>query len=79
MTNMQTEDNTSETDVPAGQRFRYPPQVFTDPTYTAAMPTRRKKEKWNRKVNSWASILNFVIGVVKHIASVTLPIGKKEC
>ena len=31
MTNMQTKDNTSKTDVPVGQGFRYPPQVFTDP------------------------------------------------
>ena len=32
------EDNTSETDVPTGQGFRYPPQVFTDPMYAAAIP-----------------------------------------
>ena len=38
MTTMQTEDNTSETDVPMGQGFRYPPQVFTDPTYAMAIP-----------------------------------------
>ena len=38
MTNMQTKDNTSETDVPAGQGFRYLPQVFTDHTYVVAMP-----------------------------------------
>ena len=31
---MQTEDNASETDVSTGQGFGYPPQVFTDPTYT---------------------------------------------
>ena len=37
VTNMQTEDNTSETDVPVGQGFRYPPQVFTDPKYAAAL------------------------------------------
>ena len=37
MTNMQTEDDASETDVPTGQGFRYPPQIFTDPTYTATM------------------------------------------
>ena len=37
MTNIQTKDNTSETDVPAGQGFRYPPQVLTDPTYAVAM------------------------------------------
>ena len=37
MPNMQTEDNASETDVPIGQGFRYPPQIFTDPTYTATV------------------------------------------
>ena len=37
ITNMQTEDNTSETDVPAGQGFRYPPQVFTDPIYATTI------------------------------------------
>ena len=36
-TNMQTEDNTFETDVLTGQGFRFPPQIFTNPTYTAAM------------------------------------------
>ena len=46
MTTMQTKDNTSETDVPTGQGFRYPPQVFTDPTYAADnTPNRGKKEK----------------------------------
>ena len=38
MTNMQTEDNTSKTNVPVGQGFRYPSQVFTDPKYAVAMP-----------------------------------------
>ena len=38
MTTKQTKDNTSETDVPTGQGFRYPPQVFTDPTYAMAIP-----------------------------------------
>ena len=38
MTNMQTKDNTSETNVPTGQGFRYPPQVFTDPMYATAIP-----------------------------------------
>ena len=37
MTNMQTEDNASETDVPSGQGFGYPPQIFTNTTYTATM------------------------------------------
>ena len=37
MTTMQMEDNTSETDVPTGQGFRYPPQVFTDPKYAATI------------------------------------------
>ena len=38
MASMQTKDNTSKTDVPVGQRFRYPPHVFTDPKYAMAMP-----------------------------------------
>ena len=32
-----TEDNTSETDIPTGQGFGYPPQIFTDPIHTAVM------------------------------------------
>ena len=43
MTNMQTEDNASETHVPTGQGFRYPPQIFTNPTYTVAM-THKESE-----------------------------------
>ena len=38
VTTKHTKDNTSETDVPTGQGFRYPPQVFTDPTYAATIP-----------------------------------------
>ena len=38
MTTMQTEENTCETDVSTGQGFGYPPQAFTDPMYTVAMP-----------------------------------------
>ena len=38
ITSMQAEDNTSETDIPTGQRFRYPPEIFTDPTYAATIP-----------------------------------------
>ena len=32
---MQTEDSTSETDIPTGAGFGYPPQIFTDPTHAA--------------------------------------------
>ena len=42
---MQAEDNTSETDVPLGQGFRYPPQVFTDPKYAAAVPHTEEEEQ----------------------------------
>ena len=45
MTNMQTEDNTSETDVPVGQGFRYPPQVFTDPRYAMTVPHMEEEEE----------------------------------
>ena len=42
-TNKQTEDSMSETDIPTGQGFRYPPQIFTDPTY-ATTTTHRESE-----------------------------------
>ena len=45
MTTMQTENHTSETDVPTGQGFRYPPQVFTDPTYTEITPQTEEEEE----------------------------------
>ena len=45
ITFMQAEDNTSETEVPTGQGFRYPPQIFTDPTNAASIPqTEEEKE-----------------------------------
>ena len=34
-TNKQTEDNASQTDITTGQGFRYPPQIFTNPTNAA--------------------------------------------
>ena len=51
MTTMQTKENTSETDVPTGQGFRYPPQVFTDPTYAATIPQMEEvgEAEWESK------------------------------
>ena len=40
-----SEDNTSETDIPIGQGFGYPPQIFTDPTYTVAMAQTNWKKR----------------------------------
>ena len=37
MTNMQTEDDASETDTHMGQGFGYPPQIFTNPTYVTTL------------------------------------------
>ena len=79
MTTMQTKYNTSETDVPTGQGFKYPLKSSQIPHMLQQYPKQRKKEKWNRKVNSWASIVDSAIDVVNHIAGVTLLIGKKEC
>ena len=45
VTNMQTEDNTSKTDVPVGQGFRYPPQIFTGPRYAATVPHMEEGEE----------------------------------
>ena len=45
------EHNTaSETDVPVGQGLRYPPQVFADPEYAAAVP------KWKKRKNNQVTI-----------------------
>ena len=46
------EDNTtSETDVPVGQGLRYPPQVFTDPKYAAAVPHMEEEEEQSGNKN----------------------------
>ena len=45
LTTMQTKDNTSETDVPTGQGFRYLPQVFMDPTYAVMIPQMEEEAK----------------------------------
>ena len=45
VTNIQTEDNTSETDVPVGQGLKYPTQVFTDPKYATAVPHMEEEGK----------------------------------
>ena len=45
MTNMQTKDNTLETDVPVGQGLRYPPQIITDPRYVATVPLMEEEEQ----------------------------------
>ena len=52
MTNMQTEDNTSKTDVPVGQGFRYPPKVFADPRYVATVPHVEEEEEQPGKSKS---------------------------
>ena len=46
-----TEDNASETDIPTGQGFGYPPQIFTDPMYaaTTAHTVSEGEVKQNRK------------------------------
>ena len=38
-------NTTSETDVPIGQGLRYPPQIFTDPEYTANVPQTEEEEE----------------------------------
>ena len=49
VTSIQTKDNTSETDVPVGQGFEYPPQVFTDPRYAATVPYMEEEEEQSDK------------------------------
>ena len=78
MTTMQTKDNLK-------QMYQWvkglgiPLKSSQIPRMQWQYPKWRKKEKQNRKVNSWPSIVNFVIDVANHIAGVILLIGKKEC
>ena len=46
-----TEDNTSETDIPTGQDFEYPPLIFTVPTHTAVMTHRDSEAEVKHGIN----------------------------
>ena len=48
-TNIQTEDDASETDVPTSQGFSHPPQIFTNPTHTTTMTHTESEGTWSRK------------------------------
>ena len=54
-----TENNTSETDIPTGQGFGYPPQIFTDPTYTAAMTCTDSEGEVKHKTNFLGSYCEY--------------------
>ena len=41
--NCENNNTTLETDVPVGQGFRYPPQVFTDNEFAATVPQNRRR------------------------------------
>ena len=71
ITSMQTEDSTSETDVPTGQGFRYPPQIFTDPIHGSAIPQMEEEKESEQE-----SIPNLMIDVANQIIGVILLIGK---
>ena len=45
MTNRQTEDDASETDIPMGQGFGYLPQIFTHPTHSTTSEGEMKQER----------------------------------
>ena len=42
---MQAEEDTSKTDVPTGQGFRYLPQIFTDPIYASTIPQMEEEKE----------------------------------
>ena len=75
---MQTEDDASETDIPTGQGFGYPPQIFTNPTYTATMTHTESEGEVEQVRNFLAGTVNFMTGAMKHIAGVILPTGKRD-
>ena len=41
------DNTTSETDVPVGHSFGYPPQVFTEPEFAAEVPHTEEEEEVN--------------------------------
>ena len=45
MTSMQTEDDASETDIPTGQGFGYPPQIFINHTHSTTSEREMKEER----------------------------------
>ena len=45
MTNMQTEDDASQTDIPTGQGFSYPPQIFIDHTHSTTSDGEMTEER----------------------------------
>ena len=76
MRSMQTEDNTSETDVPVDQGFRYPPQVFTDPKCAATVLHTEEEEEQAGNKNFLGRNCEFCDKCGK-IAGAILQIGKK--
>ena len=45
------DDSHTETDIPMGEGFRYPPQIFTDPGFTANVPHREQSNTEEDRVN----------------------------
>ena len=45
MTSMQTDNDASKTDIPTGQEFRYPPQIFIDHTHLTTSEGEKKEER----------------------------------
>ena len=68
MKGIHAKDNTtSETDEPVGQGLRYPPQVFTDPKYAAAVPHTEEEEDQagsNRFLGRYCEFCNWEEGLL---------------
>ena len=71
-------NTTSETDVPVGQGLRYPPQVFMDPEYAAAVPQMEEEEEQSGNNKFFGKYSEFCArSVVRRIASAIPQMGKK--
>ena len=57
MTNMQTEDDASETDVPTVQGFGYPPQIFADPHIYSNNDPNRVRRRGRTGKNIFGQVL----------------------
>ena len=58
MTNMQREDDASETDIPTGQRFGYPPQISTDPTPSTSEGEMKQERKFSGRYHEFCDKCN---------------------
>ena len=62
-----TEENSSEIDIPTDLVFGNPPQIFTDPTYTAAVTHTDSEGEEKHNTNFLGKYCDIATDVEKHV------------